>query len=99
TWCFALLPPRFWIRWYNRSRGKFLYGLSTGCIAYVLGNWTQLLWPALQASTFLTVAVLLRAVAVHPTVLEPNQSIIGTSTFSVRIAPVCSGLEGMTLIC
>lgn len=99
TWSLALLPARFWIRWWSRSRRAFLYGFSTGWVAYALGNYAQEVWWRLQGSTFWMVSMLLHLIVGRPAVLDPNESIIGTSVFSVRITPVCSGLEGMALIC
>ena len=98
TWSFALLPPRFWIGWYRRSPRVFLYGLSTGAIAYFLSKYTQAMWPLLQGVTFSSVAVLLHLVVGSAIVVDPAHSVIGMTKFSVRIVPTCSGLEGIALV-
>ena len=98
TWSFALLPPRFWVGWYRRSPRVFLYGLSTGAITYLLSTYTQAVWPLLQGVTFSSVAALLRLVVGSAIVLDPAQSVIGMTKFSVRIVPGCSGLEGIALV-
>ncbi len=98
TWSFALLPPLFWSRWYRSSRPEFTYGTLTGFVAFILGRDIQALWPRLQASTFWMVATLLRVVDEPLTVVDPANSLIGTSRFLVNIAPVCSGIEGIAVI-
>jgi exosortase E/protease (VPEID-CTERM system) len=98
TWSFAFLPPRFWLRWYRSSRREFAYGVFTGCAAFILGGQIQVWWPSLQRSTFWMVAMMLRGVGEQLTVVDPANSLIGTSRFQVNIGPICSGIEGMALI-
>lgn len=98
TWLFSALPPRFWIRWIGQSRTAFLGGGAAGLAAYALGNWTQELWGPLQRSTFQMVAMILQLFG-QAAVNRPDEMVLGTSRFAVTIAPHCSGLEGIGLMC
>jgi exosortase E/protease (VPEID-CTERM system) len=98
TWLFSALPPRFYVRWIARSRSGLLTAAGAGLAAYGLGNWMQELWWLLQRSTFQMVALILQLLG-QAAVNRPEKLLIGTSRFSVYIAPRCSGLEGIGLIC
>jgi exosortase E/protease (VPEID-CTERM system) len=98
TWSLALLPARCWKRLFASNGRDVLCGFLAGCVAYGVGRYAQQLWPMLQDSTFSMVALILRLVGGSASVIDAQQSIIGTAAFSVRIAPICSGIEGMVLI-
>jgi exosortase E/protease (VPEID-CTERM system) len=98
TWLFSALPPRFWIRWIARSRSVPLIAGAAGLAAYAFGNWTQELWSPLQRASFGLVATILGLFG-EVAVNRPEELVIGTSRFVVRITPHCSGLEGIGLIC
>lgn len=98
TLLFSALPPRFWRRWISQSRSALTVAASAGLGAYMLGDWTQHLWLPLQRSTFLIVVVILN-LSGHAAVVQPEEFIVGTSSFQVAIAPQCSGLEGIGLVC
>jgi exosortase E/protease (VPEID-CTERM system) len=98
TWLFSALPPRFYVRWIARSRSALLTAAGVGLAAYGLGNWMQELWWLLQRSTFQMVALILQLLG-QAAVNHPEKLVIGTSRFSVYIAPRCSGLEGIGLMC
>jgi exosortase E/protease (VPEID-CTERM system) len=98
TWLFSALPPRFWVRWLGQSRLAFLAAGAAGLAAYELGNWMQELWWPLQRSTFQIVAASLRMFG-QAAVNHPDDLVIGTSRFAVRITAHCSGLEGIGLMC
>lgn len=98
TWLFSALPPRFWVRWLDQSRLAFLAAGTAGLAAYALGNWMQELWWPLQRSTFQIVATILR-MSGQVAVNRPDELVIGTSRFAVRITAHCSGLEGIGLMC
>ena len=98
TWLFTALPPRFWARWLSQSRFAFLAAAAAALAAYVLGNWMQELWGALQHSTFQMVAMILQLFG-QAAVIRPDDMILGTSRFAVIITAHCSGLEGIGLIC
>jgi exosortase E/protease (VPEID-CTERM system) len=98
TLLFSALPPRFYVRWISRSRAALLTAAGAGLAAYALGNWMQELWWLLQHSTFQMVALILRLLG-QAAVNRPEELIIGTSHFSVYVAPRCSGIEGIGLVC
>jgi exosortase E/protease (VPEID-CTERM system) len=97
AWAAAALTPRFWLEWFRSSRAAFLAGGILAIAADVLGYSVEPLWWPLQNSTFRTVGFLLRLCGRIP-VTSQHQLIIGTSSFTVEIWPVCSGLEGIALI-
>ncbi len=98
TWGAAAMPIRFWTRWYRRSRREFALGVVFGAAATALGECTRLSWAPLQKSTFWTVSVMLSALGRHAD-LYPQDAVISTPTFAVRVGEACSGLEGIGLIC
>jgi exosortase E/protease (VPEID-CTERM system) len=98
TWLFSALPPSFWSGWIYRSRSSLAAGIVAGISAYALGGLTQRLWWPFQHATFETVVLLLRPLG-QATVVRPDLLMIGTSRFQVTIAPQCSGLEGIGLVC
>ncbi len=98
TWGAAAIPGRFWTRWYHRSPREFAVGAGFGAVATALGEYTQLLWAPLQKSTFWAVSVLLSLLGCRAD-LYPQDAVIRTQTFAVRVGEACSGLEGIGLIC
>ncbi len=98
TWAFALLPPRFWLRWITRSRVAFVGGGLFGWAAYGLGTSAQYLWLPMQRWTLATVVLMLR-LSGRQIVVYPGKFLIGTPSFLVRVGGNCSGLEGIGLIC
>jgi len=98
TWSMAIVPGSFWIRWVRRSPSAFIAGAVVGILSRSSGYFTQMLWPPLRHYTFDTVELMLRALGLS-VVSDPGQSLLGTPRFVVRIAPACSGLEGIALIC
>ncbi len=99
SWCLALLPAQFWIGWISRSRLAFGGSVALAYIAFLLGNCSQFLWTSLQRSTFEMVVLLLEATGHGQLIVEPQALVIGTSGFTVRISPQCSGFEGIGLTC
>jgi exosortase E/protease (VPEID-CTERM system) len=98
TWGAAAIPGRFWTQWYQRSPREFAVGAVFGAVATALGECTQLLWAPLQKSTFWAVSALLSLLGCRAD-LYPQDAIIRTQTFAVRVGEACSGLEGIGLIC
>jgi exosortase E/protease (VPEID-CTERM system) len=98
TWLFSALPPRFYVRWVARSRSAVLTALGAGLLAYGLGNWMQELWGLLQRSAFQMAATILGLFG-EAVVNRPDEFVLGTSRFAVRITAHCSGLEGIGLTC
>jgi exosortase E/protease (VPEID-CTERM system) len=98
TWSMAIVPGSFWIRWVRRTPSAFIAGAIVGILSRSSGYFTQMLWPPLRNYTFETVELMLRVLGLS-VVSDPGQSLLGTPRFIVRIAPTCSGLEGIALIC
>jgi exosortase E/protease (VPEID-CTERM system) len=98
TWSMAIVPGTFWLRWVQRSPSAFIAGAMVGILSRSSGYFAQMLWPPLRHYTFDTVELMLRALGLS-VVSDPGQSLLGTPRFVVRIAPACSGLEGIALIC
>jgi exosortase E/protease (VPEID-CTERM system) len=73
-----------------------LTALGAGLLAYGLGNWMQELWGLLQRSAFQMAATILGLFG-EAVVNRPDEFVLGTSRFSVRITAHCSGLEGIGL--
>jgi exosortase E/protease (VPEID-CTERM system) len=97
AWCFAILPPVFWMGWVRRSRSAFIIAGTIGFAAFTIGHWARNLWWPLQRSTFETVDFLLHFSRLQ-TIVLPDEFVIGTTNFAVSIDVQCSGLEGIGLI-
>ncbi|HEX4209732.1 MAG TPA: archaeosortase/exosortase family protein, partial [Candidatus Binataceae bacterium] len=98
TWSNALVPLNFWINWLKGNPGAFVAGAITTVLTRTSGYFVEMLWPPLRHYTFVTVALILHALRL-PVVSDPGDNVLGTAHFAVRIAPACSGLEGIVLIC
>jgi exosortase E/protease (VPEID-CTERM system) len=98
TWSNALVPSTFWLNWLTASPGAFVAGAITAVLTRTSNTFIEMLWPPLCRYTFLTVDLILNALRL-PVVSDPSQAVLGTTRFAVRIAPACSGLEGIALIC
>src|SRR5262249_35499128 len=93
----AALPLRFWRRLLGLSRDKLLSSVAIGAGTYLLGSWAEGLWGVLQHGTLELVVVLLRSVRFSVDT-NPAQQLVSTPSFTVQIAPACSGIEGMGLV-
>jgi exosortase E/protease (VPEID-CTERM system) len=96
-WLAALLPPSLWIPLTRVGGEAIAIGGVVGALGWFAGQLTSLLWKPLAAATFSNVALLLHAAGLE-VVTNPEIFRIGTPTFSVKIAPMCSGFEGIGLI-
>lgn len=98
TWCIALFPIEFWANWFRRNPGAFAAGATVGVLSRLVGFLAQVLLFPLQGYTLWTVAMMLRLLG-QSVVENPALDMVGTPNFSVWIAPTCSGLEGIGLVC
>lgn len=96
-WALAVLPAHLWLRLMGCNRVVLFAGLAVGGLAWGAGLLLQLCWPPLAEATLWLVRGLLGLVY-SDVVCKPAERLVGTSTFAVRIAPGCSGYEGMGLI-
>lgn len=91
------LPAGLWFQLIRRNRLVLLAGLGIGVLAWSAGLLLQRCWLPLAEGTLWMVHALLR-LAYTGVVCEPSDLVIGTTDFSVRIAPECSGYEGIGLL-
>jgi len=98
TWSAAIVPRVFWTAWLTRSPSALALGAIIGILARSAGYFIQMLWPPLRQYTFVTVDLMLHALGLS-VVSDPSRALLGTAHFAVTIAPACSGLEGIALIC
>lgn len=96
-WAFALLPPRTWAALLWGGRKPLLLAGGLGLAALAVASSTTALWEPLRRATFDAAAGLL-ALAYPAVVNDPESYVLGTDAFQVRIAPQCSGFEGIGLI-
>ena len=97
SWVAVMLPPRLWAPLAKRGRGVLLTGIAVGAAAWLVGQAATGLWQPLGRPTFRIVRALLSLI--YPSVIcRPDDLIVGTPTFTVEIAPACSGYEGIGLI-
>ena len=68
-----------------------------GLLAWGAGIVTLELWAPMSTVTLNAVAALLE-VFVTPIVYDPTEAAVGTESFWVNVAPVCSGYEGIGLV-
>jgi exosortase E/protease (VPEID-CTERM system) len=71
-------------------------GLAVGGVSYGLARVFVEGWGALSPATLILVGLVLNLVGQKPWL--GDQWVVGLSDFSVHIAPVCSGVEGMGLM-
>ncbi|MBY0227979.1 MAG: exosortase E/protease, VPEID-CTERM system [Gemmataceae bacterium] len=96
-WAAMFLPAPAWLPLARRSAGPLLGGLFIGLAAWGTGQLTDAFWVPLSRYTFWLVVQLLR-LGTADVVCDPEGFVVGTSAFSVRIAPECSGYEGIGLV-
>lgn len=83
--------------WRQLFSKTVLAALLVGLLAWVAGNFTLDLWIPLSRATLTVVASGLRLFS-SDVVSDPDQLLLGLDGFSITVAPVCSGFEGMGLI-
>jgi exosortase E/protease (VPEID-CTERM system) len=93
----AALPLRVWLGLAARTWPGLLVGALVGPLALLAGGATQQLWLPLAGATLRLVQTLL-SLAYDDVVCDYAQRVVGTSSYTVTIAPTCSGHEGMGLV-
>jgi exosortase E/protease (VPEID-CTERM system) len=94
---FAALPPAAAIALARRARPTLMLSIAIGGAAWITGRWAERLWTTLGWLTLSAVAGLLR-MGSDEVVSVPARLDVGLRSFHVRVAPVCSGYEGIGLI-
>jgi exosortase E/protease (VPEID-CTERM system) len=95
-WGGAMLPGAAWLAIFRQHRWPLSVGMIVGAGAWCAGRLSDSLWLPLGRSTLWLVFGLLRIVGLD-VAMTPAIFAIGTGTFSVQIAPQCSGYEGIGL--
>lgn len=97
AWALALWPRQ--ITWLESKSIGALAGVAVGlgAAAWLSGSLTETLWQPFARMTFRVVGAMVGIL--YPHVLsQPEHLRLGTATFTVRIAPECSGYEGIGLL-
>lgn len=92
----AFLPAKLWFRLLHDTRWAAMYAALAAAGVCAFSTASRSLWKPLARITFSVVTALL-----HPLLqvsADPASLTIGSSKFSVTIAPQCSGLEGVGLM-
>jgi len=76
---------------------SLLVPVGLGFAAWSAGSFVTFFWAPFARATFRVVAALLR-LGFDNVVEVPGESVIALEGFAVRVAPVCSGLEGIGLV-
>jgi exosortase E/protease (VPEID-CTERM system) len=96
-WALALWPARVWLRLVVVTRNGLAAATAIALSAWMAGIFSERLWRPLAMATLSLIHVLLRC-CYTDLIYRPSEQVIGTPAFEVRIAPECSGYEGMGLI-
>lgn len=96
-WCSAFAPLHCWRHLAQQTSWTWLGASLFGLGAWANGQLTYTFWPSLSTVTFWCVQHLL-GLFYADIVSQPAQSVLGTQTFKVVIAPTCAGYEGIGLI-
>lgn len=93
----AFVPAGVWRQLILNSGAAWVYGLTVGVVACLLGKYAWTLWQPLSRASFALVRAIL-----HPfipgLISDPATLVIGSQTFLVAITPECSGYEGIGLV-
>ncbi len=92
----AFIQPVFWGKIVRSTESLWLVAAAVGAAAGLWSSVLRQLWPVATRTTFGLVQLLLRPFGTFSN--DPLHMTIGSSRFTVAIAPTCSGLEGVGLI-
>ena len=93
----ALFPIPHWAALLHSTENLWLYASGGAIAACAAARLSTALWRPTAKLTFYLVRFFLSPFASH-IVTRPRQLEVGTNSFSVTIAPECSGLEGVGLL-
>ncbi len=96
-WAAALAPTRAWFSEWKSGLGSLLMAAAIGVVCVGAGRLTSQMWQPLGRGTLELVRALLGLVT-SDVIGDPERLHVGTSSFSVLIAPECSGYEGIGMI-
>jgi exosortase E/protease (VPEID-CTERM system) len=93
----AFVPLRHWFALIRDTRWAAAYAAVGALGASLIAMASHSLWKPAARLTFGVVGAMLHPFLAGVTA-DPRSAIIGTPTFSVMIAPQCSGIEGIGLM-
>lgn len=93
----AFIPASVCRALFSSTDRLWLYALLAVILACVVGDASRAVWQSTNQVTFYLVHLFLRPF-VSGIVADPQRSTLGTHSFSVEIAPECSGFEGAGLM-
>jgi len=93
----AAAPIGLWLMLIRREWGGVVISIIAGTVAWLGGLLAQSVWLPLARTTFWSTRLLLSLIYADA-YSAADRNIVGIKDFSVQIAPVCSGYEGMALI-
>jgi len=96
-WARAALPVDLWLSVVRQSGWSLVVGPSLGGAAWLAGLLARDQWKHLSRGTLWLVHGML-SLFYSDTICRFDLGLVGTSAFSVEIAPQCSGYEGMGLM-
>jgi exosortase E/protease (VPEID-CTERM system) len=96
-WIGATFPTALWSTARVPSVRVFTIGSLVALAALWAGQLAERLWQLLAVGTFWVVQWIL-SLFYSAVLVQPSDLILGTESFSVQIAPMCSGHEGIGLI-
>jgi exosortase E/protease (VPEID-CTERM system) len=93
----ASLPVDAWASLLRQNGLCLVVGPALGTIAFLSGLLAQDQWKVLSQATLQLVAAIL-SIVFSSVVCQPQISVVGTTSFTVEIAPACSGYEGLGML-
>jgi len=97
TWLLVVAPSEFWLSLVQRECWPLVFAAMAGIVAWLGGLLAEELWHPLAEGTFWLSHLLLSLVYPNAS-FDPSRYTLGTSGFTVEIAPQCSGYEGISLV-
>ena len=97
SWGLAAKPLAFWAGAVRRAWKVLAAGAIVGIVAVEIGGTTGQLWGTFHRFTFDVARAVLGWID-SDVICDPENFELGIKGFSVSIAPVCSGFEGIGLI-
>jgi exosortase E/protease (VPEID-CTERM system) len=93
---FAFIRPYLWLRIARNTGDLWMIALVAVIVACLIGNSSRSLWPWAAKITFRITRSLLSPF-IPDLIVNPGKMVMGSPRFLVKIAPECSGLEGVGL--
>jgi exosortase E/protease (VPEID-CTERM system) len=97
SWALSLASLASWLRLMAGVRGHLWLPVGAG-LAAVMAGWLLMgYWHSFAALTLYAASSLLRGCQ-YDVQVNVEQLTLGTGTFAIRVAPACSGIEGVGLV-